>query len=75
MIREIVSQQPGFVSAQVYESIHGGLVLLQVRMRTVEDRQYLMDLPEAQHAYRELRALGKTHANLYRLVATIGEPA
>lgn len=73
-IREIISQQPGFVSAQVYESLHGRFVLLLIRMRTPEDRQHLEDLPAAQNLYREVRAIGKTHANLYRLVESVGEP-
>ena len=63
----------GFVSAQIYESTNGGVVMLFVRTRTVEDRQRLTDSPDAQRAYRELRAIAKAHAHLYQLVEVFGE--
>lgn len=65
--------RPGFVSAQIYESTEGSVVMLFVRASSVEDRQRLTDSPDAQHAYRELRAIAKTHANLYQLVEEFGE--
>jgi len=73
LMRELMIGAPGFVSAQVYDSVDGGVVLVSVRMRTVEDRQRLADSSEAHSALRELRAIAHTHARLYRLVESFGE--
>jgi hypothetical protein len=72
-MRNTVIGQPGFMSAELYESVDGGVVMVSVRMRTVEERQHLMDSPEAHKAFRELRAIAHTHSRLYRLVETFGE--
>jgi len=71
-IRNVVSGQPGFVSAQLYESVDGGVVMVSVCMRTVKERQHLMDSPEAHNAFRELRAIAQNHSRLYRLVESFG---
>ena len=63
------------VSAQIYESTDGGVVMLSVRMRTTKERQHLMDSPEAHKVLRELRAIAHAHAHLYRLAESFGEPA
>jgi hypothetical protein len=73
-VRSMLLTQPGFVSAQMYESVDGGVVMLSVRMRTVEERQRLTDSPEAHKVLRELRAIAHTHSRLYRLVERFGEP-
>lgn len=73
-VRDVILGQPGFVSAQIYESTDGGVVMLSVRMRTVEERQHLMDSPEAHKVLRELRAFAHAHAHLYRVVKRFGEP-
>ena len=73
-VREVILEQPGFVSAQIYESTNGGVVMLSVRMRTAEERQRLTESPEAQKALRELRRIAHDHAHLYRLVERFGEP-
>jgi hypothetical protein len=73
-IRSLTAQRAGFISAQVYESVDGRAVMVSVRMRTVEDRQHLIDSPEAHAVFRELRAMARSHSRLYRLVESFGEP-
>lgn len=73
-VRDVILEQPGFVSAQIYESANGGVVMLSVRMRTAKERQHLTDSPEAQKALRELRKIPHAHAHLYRFVEGFGEP-
>ncbi len=73
-VRDVIHGHPGFVSAQIYESADGGVVMLSVRMRTAKERQHLMDSPEAHKVLRELRAIAHAHAHLYRLVERFGEP-
>ena len=72
-LKRVAVAHPGFVSAQIYESIDGGTVLSAIRMRTAKDRQQLTDSREAKVAYRELRAIASTHVNVYRLVESFGE--
>jgi hypothetical protein len=72
-ITTVVVGQPGFVSAQLWESVDGGAVMLAVRMRTVEERQHLTDSPEALSVLREIRAIAHTHTRLYRRLQTFGE--
>jgi hypothetical protein len=73
-VRDVILEQSGFVSAQIYESANGGVVMLSVRMRTAKERQRLMDSPEAQKVLRELRAIAHPHARVYRLVESFGQP-
>src|SRR5216683_5330446 len=73
-LRSLTTQRAGFISAQVYESVSGREVMVSVRMRTVEDRQHLIDSPEAHAAFRELRAIARSHSRLYRLIESLGEP-
>jgi hypothetical protein len=72
--REQAVKRPGFISAQLYESNDGGTVVGILRMRTAKDRQDLMDSPEAQRAFRELRTFARDQLNLYRIVESFGEP-
>jgi hypothetical protein len=44
-MRNVVCEQPGFVSAELYESIDGRAAVAKVQMRTVEGRQHLAELP------------------------------
>jgi Antibiotic biosynthesis monooxygenase len=74
-IRSLTVERPGFISAQLYESVDGRVVMVSIRMRTVEDRQHLIDSPEAHAAFRELRAIAQSHSRLYRLVESFGESA
>jgi hypothetical protein len=74
VIGSMLVEQAGFVAAQIYESVDGGVVMSSVRMRTVEERQQLTDSPEAHKVYRELRAIAHSHSRLYRLVESFGEP-
>jgi hypothetical protein len=71
-VQGTVSEQPGFVCAQIYKSVDGHAVLLGVSMRTVEERQQLTDSAEVQNAARDLRAIGKSHERLFRLVESFG---
>jgi len=41
--RDLLVDHPGFVSAQVYESVDLGAVMIRVAMRTTKDRQAVMD--------------------------------
>jgi len=75
MLGEVVSKQPGFVSARVYESNDEGAVMVSVEMRSIKERQDLTDSPEIQTALRELRAIAHSQLRLYRLVGSFGEPA
>ena len=69
----LIPKHPGFVSAQIYESANGGMVLMEVRMQTAEDRRRLTDAADVQQAYREVRKLAGSHRHFYRLVASFGE--
>jgi hypothetical protein len=73
LMHNVVLGCPGFVSAEIYESVDGGSVLSTVRMRSVEERQGLMDSREAREGMRGLRAIAQTHARLYRLVESFGD--
>jgi hypothetical protein len=71
-LQAIVVGRPGFVSAEIYESVDRGIVMSSIRMRTARERQELMDSPEAHRAMRELREVAHTHAHLFRLAQTFG---
>ena len=73
VVRELLLDSEGFVSAQIYESIDHGAVMIRVTMRTVKDRQALMDSAEVHRALRELRLIAHSHARLFRLVESFGE--
>lgn len=72
LLRTRLAARPGFVSAQIYES-EGHQVLLHLRTRTAADRRAIIDSPEMQRAYRELRKIATSHAGFYRLVDSLGE--
>jgi hypothetical protein len=72
-LRNVIVGHRGFVSAQLYESTDGDAIMVTVRMRTIEERQELMDSPEAHSLMRELRAIARSHARLFRLVESFGE--
>ena len=74
-MQSVVMTQPGFVGAQIYQSVDHGVVLLSVAMRTIQDRQHLMDSAEAHAALRELRTIANSHSHLFELVETFGTPA
>jgi hypothetical protein len=71
LMRDHVRVQPGFLSGRIYESADGTAAVVEVRMRTVEDRQHLLEVPSVRSALRELRGIASTHANLYRLLESI----
>jgi hypothetical protein len=72
-MHELGSERPGFVSGEIYESVDGGVVMVSMRMRTVEERQRLTDSPEVHELLRELRSIAHAHARLFKLVETFGE--
>jgi hypothetical protein len=72
-LQQLVVPRTGFVSAQIYESIDGGRVLLNLRMRTARDRRDLTDAVEVERAYREARRIASSHASYYRLVQSFGD--
>jgi hypothetical protein len=71
--RDLVVGHQGFVSAQIYESVDHGAVMIRIEMRTIKDRQNLTDAADAHSAVRELRAIAHSHARLYTLVERFGE--
>lgn len=73
--RDLLVDHPGFVAAQVYESVDHGAVMIRVAMRTIKDRQTLTDSSEVHSALRELRGIAHSHTRLFRLVEGFGEPA
>jgi len=73
--RDLIVDHHGFVSAQIYESVDHGAVMIRITMRTIEDRQALTDSSEVHSALRELRAVAQSHARLFRLVESFGETA
>jgi hypothetical protein len=72
-IRNVIVGRPGFVSAELYESTTGDTMMVQIRMRTIKERQELTDSPEAHSLMRELRAIARSHARLFRLVESFDE--
>jgi acetolactate synthase regulatory subunit len=73
--RDLLVDHPGFVSAQVYESVDHSAVTIRITMRTVKDRQALTDSADVHSALRELRAIAHSDVRLFRLVESFGEPA
>jgi hypothetical protein len=74
LLREVAIGRPGFVSADLYESVDRGVVMVSVRMQTVKQRQELMDSPEVHKAVRELREIAHSHSRLLQLLEHFGEP-
>jgi heme-degrading monooxygenase HmoA len=75
VMRELLLGHPGFVSAEIYESVDQGAVMIRIAMRTTKDRQALTDSAAAHSALRELRLIAHSHARLFRLVETFGDAA
>lgn len=75
LTRDLLVDHQGFVSAQIYESVDHGAVMIRVTMRTIKDRQSLTDSSEVHSALRELRAIAQSHARLFRLVESFGDTA
>jgi len=73
--RDLLLGTQGFVSAQIYESVDHGAVMIRVTMDTIKDRQALTDSPAVHSALRELRVMADSHARLFTLVETFGEDA
>ena len=71
--RDLLVYHEGFVSAQVYESVDHGAVMIRVTMRTVKERQALTDSAKVHAALRELRGIADSHARLFRLVESFGD--
>src|ERR1700722_18907185 len=72
ILRDVVAKQPGFASAQVYESTDGGAVMVSIAMRSIKERQQMTDSAEIQTALRELRTIAHSQMRLYRLVESLG---
>jgi heme-degrading monooxygenase HmoA len=73
-LQRLVVGRPGFISAEIYQSANRDLVLLNLRMRSAQDRQDLTDSPELHAVYRELRDIATSHRHVYRLVDSFGTP-
>ena len=73
LTRGLLLDAPGFVSAQVYESVDHGVVIIRIAMRTVKDRQALTDSAALHSALRELRGLAHSQSRLFSLVEAFGE--
>jgi|SRR5271166_2365233 len=72
-VQNVMVGRPGFVSAQLYESIDGGAIIVIMRMRTIKERQELTDSPQAHEVVRELRGIARSHMRLIRLIQNFGE--
>ena len=75
LTRGLLLNTHGFVSAQIYESVDQGAVMIRVNMRTVKDRQALTDSAAVRTALRELRLIAHSHARVFSLVEAFGEAA
>jgi hypothetical protein len=75
LARDLLPEQKGFVSAQIYESVDHGTVTVRITMATIEDRQALTDSAVVRSALRDLRPLAHSHTSLFTLVETIGDAA
>ena len=73
LLKRLVVPRAGFLSAQLYESLNGGNVLLHVRMRTAKDRLELTDSADVRAAYRAARRIARSHSNFYRVVESFGD--
>jgi hypothetical protein len=73
--RDLLLDTQGFVSAQIYESVDQGAVMIRITMRTVKDRQALTDSAAVRSALRELRVIARSHARVFRLVEAFGDAA
>jgi hypothetical protein len=73
ILRDELVDHEGFVSAQIYESVDHGTVLIRITMQTIEDRQALTDSAAVHNALRELRDIAHNHARLFRLVETFDD--
>jgi hypothetical protein len=73
LIRGLLLDSPGFVSAQIYESVDHSAVMITITMRTIADRQALTDSAAIHDALRELRTIASSHARLFSLVERFGE--
>jgi hypothetical protein len=73
LIRGLLLDSPGFVSAQIYESVDHSAVMITITMRTIADRQALTDSAAIHGALRELRTIASSHARLFGLVERFGE--
>jgi hypothetical protein len=75
LTRGLLLDTQGFVSAQIYESVDRGAVMIRVTMQTVQDRQALTDSAAVRSALRELRVIARSHARVFRLVEAFGDAA
>jgi len=75
LTRGLLLDTHGFVSAQIYESVDQGAVMIRVSMRTVTDRQALTDSAAVRSALRELRLIAHSHARVFKLVEAFGDAA
>ena len=72
-LKGLVVRRTGFVSADIYESMNGGIVLVTVRMRTAKDRRELADSADVRRAFRQARSIARSHTNAYRVVESFGD--
>lgn len=74
LLSEVIGAQPGLVSSRAYESVTGDAILVTVEMRSVQERQQLMELPAVRKGLRELRAIAHNHTRLVREIDGVGGP-
>ena len=77
LIRDTLEQHvlplPGFVSAQIYESVNGQALMLNIHVRSESDLREVSDSAELQRAFRDARRIGRADPHFYRLVASFGD--
>jgi heme-degrading monooxygenase HmoA len=69
-----VSGLPGFLEANLYESVNGRRVLVMARFESVAERQRAFEDSEVAAALRDLRALAQPQMNTYELVEAFHPP-
>jgi quinol monooxygenase YgiN len=73
--RDIICQQPGFVSANIHRSLDGTRVVNYAQWRSAEDLRAMLASPDCQPHLRQAGALGRSEPALYEVASTHQAPA
>ncbi|MBV9385628.1 MAG: antibiotic biosynthesis monooxygenase [Chroococcidiopsidaceae cyanobacterium CP_BM_ER_R8_30] len=66
---EAMSQQPGFISANIHKSLDGTRVINYVQWRSQEDLAAISQNPETTAHINEIKELAKGNTSLYEVCA------
>lgn len=67
---DVISRQPGYVSANIHTSLDGTQVTNYAQWRSREDFEAMLEIPEAQAHMREASKLAGIHPQLYEVACT-----